>query len=47
MHFAERTTFLISPDGTVVKEWTVKDIPSHSAEVLAAIQAAVGNTGGH
>src|SRR5580692_4448710 len=32
MHFAERTTFLISPDGTVAKEWTVKDIPSHSAE---------------
>jgi peroxiredoxin Q/BCP len=47
MHFAERTTFLISPDGTVVKEWSVKDIPSHSAEVLAAIQAAAGNTGSH
>jgi peroxiredoxin Q/BCP len=47
MHFAERTTFLISPDGRVAKEWTVKDIPSHSAEVLAAIQASAGNTPGH
>src|SRR6202142_1829045 len=26
MHFAERTTFLISPQGTIVKVWTVKDI---------------------
>src|SRR6202041_1808683 len=47
IRYAERTTFLISPDGTVAKEWTVKDIPSHSAEVLAAIQAAAGNTGSH
>src|ERR1700733_419618 len=31
MHFAERTTFLISPHGDIVKEWDVKDIPSHSA----------------
>ena len=39
MHFAQRDTFLISPDGKIVKEWQVKDIQSHSAEVLAAIQA--------
>src|ERR1700742_1936556 len=39
MHYAERTTFLISPAGKVVKEWTVKDIQSHSADVLAAIQS--------
>jgi peroxiredoxin Q/BCP len=39
MHFAERTTFLISPDGKIVKVWTVKDIASHSAEVLAEIQS--------
>ena len=39
MHFAERTTFLISPAGKVVKEWTVKDIQSHSADILAAIQS--------
>jgi thioredoxin-dependent peroxiredoxin len=39
MHFAERTTFLISPDGKIVKAWTVKDIASHSSEVLAEIQS--------
>lgn len=37
MHFAERTTFLISPNGKIMKVWTVKDIAGHSAEVLAAI----------
>ena len=36
---AMRNTFLISPDGKVVKEWEVKDIPAHSAEVLAAIES--------
>jgi peroxiredoxin Q/BCP len=39
MHFAERTTFLISPDGKIVKAWTVKDIASHSSDVLAEIQS--------
>ena len=39
MHYAERTTFLISPAGKIVKEWTVKDIQSHSADVLAEIQS--------
>jgi peroxiredoxin Q/BCP len=39
MHYAERTTFLISPAGKVVKEWTVKDIQAHSAAVLATIQS--------
>ncbi len=39
MHYAERMTFLISPDGKVVKEWDVKDIQAHSADVLAAIQS--------
>jgi peroxiredoxin Q/BCP len=38
MHFAARTTFLISPQGKIVKEWVVKDIPDHSADVLAAIE---------
>jgi thioredoxin-dependent peroxiredoxin len=39
MHFAERTTFLISPNGRIVKVWTVKDIASHSSEVLAEIDS--------
>jgi len=39
MQFAQRVTFLISPDGKIVKEWDVKDIQSHSDEVLGAIQA--------
>jgi peroxiredoxin Q/BCP len=37
---AMRDTFLISPDGKIVKEWEVSDIANHSAEVLAAIEAA-------
>lgn len=37
--YAMRDTFLISPQGKIVKTWEVKDIPAHSAEVLAAIQA--------
>jgi peroxiredoxin Q/BCP len=37
---AVRDTFLISPDGRVVKMWEVKDIANHSADVLAAIEAA-------
>lgn len=39
MRFAERTTFLISPTGTIVKEWSVKNIQSHSADVLATIES--------
>jgi peroxiredoxin Q/BCP len=39
MTIALRDTFLISPEGKIVKEWEVKDIANHSAEVLAAIQA--------
>ncbi len=38
IHYAERDTFLISPQGKIVKEWQVKDIQAHSAEVLAAIR---------
>lgn len=40
MTVAMRDTFLISPEGKIVKEWDVKDIQNHSAEVLAAIQEA-------
>jgi peroxiredoxin Q/BCP len=39
MHYAERTTFLISPSGKVAREWTVRDIQSHSAEVLATLHS--------
>jgi peroxiredoxin Q/BCP len=37
---AVRDTFLISPEGKVVKMWEVKDIATHSADVLATIEAA-------
>ncbi len=40
MKFAHRDTFLISPDGKIVKVWEVKDIQKHSDEVLAAIEDA-------
>jgi peroxiredoxin Q/BCP len=36
---AHRDTFLISPEGKIVKFWAVKDIKAHSDEVLAAINA--------
>jgi peroxiredoxin Q/BCP len=41
MKFANRQTFLISPNGKVVKVWpnVDDDIPGHSAEVLAEITA--------
>ena len=38
-NYASRDTFLISPDGKIMKTWQVKDIAGHSADVLAAIQA--------
>ena len=38
--YAQRDTFLIGPDGKVLKVWQVKDIQKHSDEVLAAIQEA-------
>jgi peroxiredoxin Q/BCP len=39
MHFAMRDTFLISPEGKIVKQWEVKDIQAHSEDVLATIAA--------
>jgi peroxiredoxin Q/BCP len=36
---AMRQTFLIDPSGKIAKTWDVKDIPNHSADVLAAIAA--------
>ena len=38
--FANRDTFLIGPDGKILKVWEVKDIQAHSDEVLAAIAEA-------
>ncbi len=38
-NYASRDTFLISPDGKIMKVWQVKDIAGHSAEVLTALQA--------
>ncbi len=38
-NYATRDTFLISPEGKIMKVWQVKDIANHSTEVLAAIQS--------
>ena len=40
-YYAERTTFLISPTGQVVREWTVRDVQTHSGEVLDALRSIV------
>ncbi len=40
MKFAKRDTFLISPDGKVIKFWEVSAIAGHSQEVLDAIAEA-------
>lgn len=40
MSFAKRDTYLISPEGKVLKFWEVKNIAGHSDEVLAAIADA-------
>jgi peroxiredoxin Q/BCP len=37
--YASRDTFLISPEGKIMKMWQVKDIQGHSADVLATLQA--------
>ena len=39
-NYAKRETFLIAPDGKIVKFWEVTDIPNHSADILATIQAS-------
>ena len=35
----ERSTFLIGPDGTLVREWRKVKVDGHAAEVLAAVKA--------
>lgn len=37
--FARRLTFLIRPDGTIAKVYTVTDVESHPDEVLEDIRA--------
>lgn len=39
MHYAKRDTFLINPDGKIVKVWTNVDPQKHSDEVLAEIRS--------
>ena len=39
VNYASRDTFLISPEGKIMKMWQVKDIAGHSDEVLAALQS--------
>lgn len=39
MTIAMRDTFLIAPDGKIVKEWDVKEIDNHSTDVLATIES--------
>src|SRR5580698_4557000 len=39
MKFASRQTFLISPEGKVVKVWPKVDVQTHSTDVLAEIEA--------
>ena len=40
MKMAARNTFLIDPEGKIVKEWTKVDPNAHSEEVLEAISSA-------
>ena len=35
----ERSTFLIGPDGKLVREWRGVKVPGHAEEVLQAVKA--------
>ncbi|HEV2038896.1 MAG TPA: peroxiredoxin, partial [Casimicrobiaceae bacterium] len=35
----ERSTFLIGPDGKLVREWRGVKIPGHAEEVLEAVKS--------
>ncbi len=39
MHYAKRETFLISPEGKIVKVWPDVKVNNHSEEVLAELQS--------
>ena len=43
MKIAARNTFLINPEGKIVKVWTGVDPSHHSEEVLAALHELQGN----
>jgi peroxiredoxin Q/BCP len=36
----ERATFLLGPDGRVLRAWRKVKVPGHAAEVLKAVEAA-------
>jgi peroxiredoxin Q/BCP len=36
---SERSTFLIGPDGKLVREWRKVKVAGHAAEVLDAVKA--------
>ena len=42
-----RTTYLIGPDGKVVKRWDGVKVDGHAEDVLAAVQAALSIRGSH
>jgi peroxiredoxin Q/BCP len=47
MKLAKRKTFLINPEGKIVKEWIGVDPSHHSEEVLAAIQELQKSNSAH
>lgn len=40
----ERSTFLIGPDGRIVRAWRKASVPGHAAEVLDAARGLAGGT---
>jgi peroxiredoxin len=43
--YAKRRTYLIDPDGRIVKAYRVRDIPAHPDEVLADLRALQAERG--
>jgi peroxiredoxin Q/BCP len=41
--YAKRRTYLIDPEGMIVKSYRVTDIPAHADQVLADLRALVGS----
>ena len=42
----DRSTFLVGPDGRIVKAWRKVSVPGHVEEVLAAAQGLEGRSDG-